>query len=107
MMFTDQAKAEFSAMLLKEYGIELSRNSEILPIIYLMHQYEEKMGRTIAAGFTFMDEANNKLMAAAAELKTYAETVGNGQDELLLRLKSIEETLLGLSADKSKRSRFW
>lgn len=68
MMFTDQAKASFSALLLKEYGIEISRDSEILPILYLMHNYEEKMGTTIATGFGFMDTAGTQLTNSSAKL---------------------------------------
>ena len=70
MMFTDQAKASFSAMLLKEYGIEIGRDSEILPILYLMHNYEEKMGTTIATGFGFMDTAGTQLTNSSAKLDT-------------------------------------
>lgn len=69
MRLTEEEKAAFSALLLKEYGIELSRASEILPIIYLMHAYEEKMGSTIAAGFDFMDAAGKQLNASAERME--------------------------------------
>ena len=69
MIFTDKEKANFSAMLLTEYGIEISRESEILPILFLMHNYEKKMGSTIATGFGFMDSAGTQLTNSSLKLE--------------------------------------
>lgn len=43
---TEQEKNKFAGMLLETYGLQLSPQNELLPLLYIMYGLEVQMGRT-------------------------------------------------------------
>lgn len=71
---TEQEKNKFCAVLMENYGIRLSPNNELLPILYIMYGLVVQMGRTVTSFLESIAKSEKKLEDIADKVVETSES---------------------------------